>query len=51
MKRVRKVFLCLVLLFASAAGVPVTPDEIEELLSDMSQPKIATPARQPDLFR
>ena len=51
MKRVRNVFLCQVLLFASAAGMPVTPDEIEELLKDMSQPKIATPARPPGLFR
>jgi hypothetical protein len=40
MKRVRNVFLCLALLFASVAGMPVTPDEIEELLKDMSQPKI-----------
>ena len=58
MKRVRNVFLCLALLFASVAGMPVTPDEIEELLKDMSQPKVvqqdqegATTARPPDPFQ
>lgn len=41
MKCVRNVFLCLVLAFASMANIPMKPDEIEELMKDMSQPKIA----------
>jgi len=40
MKRLRNVFLCLVLAFGSFI-MPMRPDEIEELLKDMSQPKIA----------
>jgi hypothetical protein len=65
MKRVRNIFLCLVLGYASLI-MPMKPDEIEELLKDMSQPKIAhslpdesfsgddediTPGHPPSLFR
>ena len=40
MKRLRNVLLCLVLAFGSVI-MPMRPDEIEELLKDMSKPKIA----------
>jgi hypothetical protein len=40
MKRLRNALLCIVLALASAGGMAMRPDEIEELLKGMSQPKI-----------
>ena len=39
-KRFRKVLLCLVLGLGSQLGVPMRPDEIEELMRNMNEPKI-----------
>ena len=38
--RFRKVFLCLVLCMASMQGVRMRPEEIEELMRTMNQPKL-----------
>ena len=39
-QRFRGLFICLVLCGALSMGVPMRPDEIEDLLSAMNQPKI-----------
>ena len=39
-KRFRKILLCLVLCVGSQVGLPMRPDEIEELMRTMNQPKI-----------
>lgn len=41
MNRVRSASLCLVLLAAALGGTPMRADEIEELMQNMNQPKIA----------
>ena len=38
--RVRKVVLCLVLGMGMVSGMPMRPDEIEELMHTMNQPKV-----------
>ena len=48
MKRLRDVFLCIVLAAASAAGIPMRPDEVEELMRAMNQPKVAHTLREED---
>ena len=40
-QRFRGVFICLVLCAALSMGAPMRPDEIEELMSALNQPKIA----------
>ena len=40
-QRLRSVFLCLILCGALSMGAPMRPDEIEELMSALNQPKIA----------
>ncbi len=39
-QRLRSVFLCLVLCAALGMGAPMRPEEIEELMRAMNQPKI-----------
>ena len=39
-RRFRKMFLCLVLCAGSTIGLPMRPEEIEELMRTMNQPKI-----------
>lgn len=41
MRRLRDVFFCIVLALASASGVPMRADEVEELMHAMNQPKVA----------
>ncbi len=38
--RVRKVVVCLVLGMGMVSGMPMRPDEIEELMHTMNQPKV-----------
>ena len=40
-KRVRTVFLCLALEVGVLSGVPMRPEQIRELLSQLNQPKLA----------
>lgn len=53
MKRFRNALFCIVLALASATGAPMRPDEVEELMLAMSQPKVVTVirARQQDPIR
>lgn len=39
--KLRTLFLCLTLLAGSLGGAPMRPEEIEELMHAMNQPKIA----------
>jgi hypothetical protein len=39
--KLRTLFLCLTLLAGSLGGAPMRPEEIEELMHTMNQPKIA----------
>ena len=39
-QRFQKMFLCLVLCVGSQIGLPMRPEEIEELMRTMNQPKI-----------
>ena len=39
-RRFRKILLCLVLCVGSQVGLPMRPEEIEELMRTMNQPKI-----------
>ena len=39
-KRVQRIFLCLVLCMASLHGMRMPPEEIEELMRTMNQPKL-----------
>jgi hypothetical protein len=39
--RICKFFFCAVLAFASLGGAPMRPEEVEELMHTMNQPKIA----------
>ncbi len=39
--KARTIFLCLTLLVGSMGGAPMRPEEIEELMHTMNQPKIA----------
>ena len=41
MRRLRDVFFCIVLALASASGVPMRADEVQELMQAMNQPKVA----------
>lgn len=41
MRRIRNVLLCVVLFMAAFHGQKMRPDEVEELMRAMSQPKIA----------
>ncbi len=41
MKRLRVLLVCLALEMAVLAGVPMRPDEIQELMNQMNQPKVA----------
>ena len=38
--RFQKIFLCVVLCMASLHGIRMRPDEIEELMRTMNQPKL-----------
>ena len=40
-QRLRSVFLCLILCSALSMGAPMRPNEIEELISALNQPKVA----------
>jgi hypothetical protein len=40
-QRLRTVFVCFVLEFGALIGLPMKPEEIEELMHMMNQPKIA----------
>ena len=40
-QRLRSVFLCLILCGALSMGAQMRPDEIEELMSALNQPKVA----------
>ncbi|HVV46454.1 MAG TPA: hypothetical protein VHC72_14675 [Bryobacteraceae bacterium] len=46
MRRLRDVFFCIVLAAASAAGMPMRADEVEELMRAMNQPKVAHTLRK-----
>jgi hypothetical protein len=39
--RLRTLLVCAMLEFAALAGVPMRPDEIQELMQTMNQPKLA----------
>ena len=39
--RLRTVLVCTMLEFAALAGVPMRPEEIQELMRTMNQPKLA----------
>jgi hypothetical protein len=39
-KRFQRILLCLVLSAGSQIGIPMRPDEIEELMRTMNQPKL-----------
>jgi hypothetical protein len=39
-QRYRKLFLCLILCMASLKGIRMRPEEIEELMRTMNQPKL-----------
>ena len=39
--RLRTILVCAMLEFAALAGVPMRPEEIEELMRQMNQPKLA----------
>ena len=39
--RLRTILLCLVLEMGALTGVPMRPEEIEELMHTMNQPKVA----------
>jgi hypothetical protein len=41
MKRLRVLLVCLTLEMGVLEGVPVRPDEIQELMDQMNQPKVA----------
>ena len=41
MQRLRVVFVCLTLQVGVLAGVPMRPDEIQELLHQINQPAVA----------
>ena len=45
-QRFRGLFICLVLCAALSMGAPMRPDEIEELMSALNQPKIAHTLRE-----
>ena len=49
-KRLRVVVVCAVLQFGVVAGVPMRPDEVEELMQQINQPKMAhvLPAQDQD---
>jgi hypothetical protein len=40
-KRLRVIFLCATLQLGVLAGVPMRPDEIQELMNQINQPKLA----------
>lgn len=40
-RRLRVVFVCSMLQWGALIGVPMRPDEIEELMHQMNQPKMA----------
>lgn len=40
-RRLRVVFVCLMLEWSAMLGVPMRPDEIQELMHQMNQPKLA----------
>ena len=42
----RQLFLCVALLAGSLSGVQMRPDEIEELIHSMNQPKLAHVLRE-----
>ena len=46
--RLRTVLVCTMLEFAALAGVPMRPEEIEELMRQMNQPKLAHVLRDED---
>jgi hypothetical protein len=48
MRRLRDVFFCVVLAAASAAGMPMRANEVEELMRAMNQPKLAHTLREED---
>ena len=39
-KRLRTVFLCVMLEFGVMAGVPMRPEQIRELMNQINQPKL-----------
>lgn len=41
MKRLRELLVCLTLEMGVVAGVPMRPDEIQELMHQLNQPKVA----------
>jgi hypothetical protein len=41
MKRLRELLVCLTLETGVVAGVPMRPDEIQELMHQLNQPKVA----------
>jgi apolipoprotein N-acyltransferase len=45
-KKLRSLLLCAVLSAALGVGAPIHPDEIEELLAQLHQPKVAQTLRQ-----
>ena len=47
-RRLRTAFVCLVLQVGLVTGVPVRPDEIEELLRRLNEPKLAHELRDED---
>jgi hypothetical protein len=46
--KVRRLILCLTLLVGSMGGMPMRPEEIEDLMHTMNQPKIAYAIRGED---
>lgn len=47
-KRLRTIFLCLVLEFGALGGVPMRPEEIRELMNHLNQPRLAHVLREED---
>ena len=45
-RKLRQLFLCLTLLAGSLSGVQMRPEEIEELMRSMNQPKLAHVLRE-----
>jgi hypothetical protein len=49
-QRFRGVFLCLVLCAALSMGTPMRPEEIEELMHSLNQPRIAHTLPEADIL-
>jgi hypothetical protein len=46
LSRLRTILICTMLEFAALTGLPMRPEEIEELMYTMNQPKLARTTQQ-----